>query len=402
MLSSFFTNTSQDFVSQQSGIEALQQQLATGLAVPTAGANPAAFVGAARDTADASFLSAETAAQTNVQTRLGAASSALQQASTVLDHIQTIALQAINGTEGGADYQALSAQVGESLQQLISVGNTQGSNGNYVFAGTAKGTEPFVQNAGGSVQYFGNDGLSMVKVSPGISVNAALSGSAFTGAMSGNGYTSLAAAASNSGTATVLPVGISNQASASTFQQGTQPISLVFSKSASGALVYKATQGSSSIGSGAAASGQVLSFAGTEFKLSGTPGSGDSFTIAPARPQTVFALAQAIQTTLSSPGNTPALRALSRQVLGNALAGLEQYQGRVSATNARVGVVLQTVQHASSANAQRSTADQVNAGKLTAADAPAVMAAISQQISALQAAFKAFGLTASLSVFTYL
>lgn len=402
MLSSFYSDAAQSFVSQEASLNVLQQQLSTGQAVSSAGANPAAFVTAASDTADATMLAADKAGQTNVQAQLGVANSALSQAATVLDHIQSIALQATNATESGADYQALSEQVGASLQQLMSISNTQGTNGEYLFSGTANNTQPFMQNGSGSVQYVGNQGLSMVEVSPGVSVNAALSGSVFTGALSGNGYASVGGASTNSGTGTFLPVGVVNESSAAAFQQGSKPITIKFSAGASGGLAYQATQGGSVISSGGATSGQNIALDGIEYKLSGTPSSGDSFTISPARPQSVFGLAQTIQGALASPGSTAAQRAQTQQILGNALAGLGQYQTLLAGTNARIGVVLQTVQRASSANAQRSTTDQTNASTLTAANMPQVMTEISLQTSALQAAFKAFGLASGLNVFNYL
>jgi flagellar hook-associated protein 3 FlgL len=402
MLSSFYTDAAQSFSNQETSLALLQQQLSTGKAVSTASDNPAAFVTAAADTASATLLSSEDIAQTNVQSQLGVASTALQQAATVVDHLQSIALQATNATENPADYQALSEQVGTSLQQLISIGNTQGNNGQYLFSGTANNAQPFVQTATGPIQYMGNDGLSMVEISPGISVNAALSGSAFTSGLSGNGYASVTGATTNSGTATLLPVGLSNEASAAAFQQGSKPITVTFATGATGTLVYQASQGGVTIGSGPATSGGNIGLDGIEYSLSGTPQLGDSFTISPARPQSVFDLTQSIQQALATPGYTPAQRAQTQQALGNALAGLEQYQSLLAGTNARVGLVLQNTQRAASANAQRSTADQTNASALTAANTPQVMTELSQQTSALQAAFKAFGLASGLDVFNYL
>lgn len=402
MLSSFYTDAAQSFSNQQANLSQLEQQLSTGKAVSTASDNPAAFVTAASDTASATLLTSEGIAQTNVQSQLGVASTALQQAGTVVDHLQSIALQAANATENPADFQALSEQVGSSLQQLISIGNTQGNNGEYLFSGTAKNAQPFVQTGSGPVQYIGNDGLSMVEISPGISVNAALSGSAFTNGRSGNGYASVTGAGANTGTATLLPVGVSNEASAAGFQQGSKPINVTFSSSASGAVVYQASQGGVSLGSGPANSGGNIALDGVEFKLSGAPAAGDSFTVAPARPQSLFGLTQSIQQALATPGNTPAQLAQTQQVIGNALAGLGQYQALLAGTNARVGVVLQNTQRAASANAQRSTADQTEVSALTGANIPQVMTDISQQTSALQAAFKAFGLASGLDVFNYL
>jgi flagellar hook-associated protein 3 FlgL len=242
----------------------------------------------------------------------------------------------------------------------------------------------------------------MVEISSGISVNAALSGSAFTGGLSGNGYASVTGASTNGGTATLLPVGLSNEASATAFQQGSTTITVTFSASASGALVYQASQGGTTVGSGTAASGENVGLDGVQYQLSGAPKPGDSFTISPARPQSIFSLTQTIQQALATAGSSPSQRAQTQQVLGNALAGLGQYQTTLAGTNARVGVVLQNTQRAASANTQLGTADQSNASALTAANIPQVLTDVSQQTSALQAAFQAFGLASGLDVFNYL
>ncbi len=402
MQTTFYTDAAQSFTSGEASLQTLEQELATGNAVPNAGVNPAAFIGAAADANDISQLNAEDGNQTSVQDTLGLGTSALDEASTVLDQVQQIALEAINGTVDGSEYQALSEQVQQNLQQLLAVANTAGNNGNYVFAGTAANTKPFVQTAGGSVNYMGDDGLSSVEVSPGITINAALSGAPFLGGFSGDGYASVTAASANTGAATFLPVGVLNAASASAFQRASAPITVSFSTTASGKETYLATQGSATLGSGSAQPGQDITLDGIQFGLSGTPSAGDSFTVSPARPQSVFDLVQTIQNALASPGTTAAQRAQTTQVLGNALSGITQYQGLFTSANARIGVVLQTVSNAGTANAQRSTSDQTDAANLTSANTPDVLTAIDEQTTALQAALQAFGMTEGLSVFNYL
>ena len=402
MQTSFYTNAAQSFTAGEGTLQTLEQELATGNAVATASANPAAFIGAAADTDDGAQLTAENGNQTNVQDTLGLGTSALNEATTVLDQIQQIALEAINGTVNGSEYQALSEQVQQNLQQLLAIANTAGNNGNYVFSGTAANTKPFVQTASGSVDYIGDDGLSTVEVSPGVTINAALSGTPFLNGYSGDGYASVTAAASNEGAATLLPVGVVNEGEATSFQQGPMPITIAFSTTASGKSEYTATEGSATIASGSAQSGQDITLDGVQFALSGAPASGDSFTVSPARPQSVFSLVQTIQNALASPGTTAAERAQTTQALGNALSGVTQYQGLFTAANARIGVVLQTVSTARTANTQRSTSDQTNAANLTGANIPEVMTAIDEQTTALQAALQAFGMTEGLSVFNYL
>jgi flagellar hook-associated protein 3 FlgL len=401
MQTTFYSDASQNFTSLEQQLQTLQQEISTGVAVPNASTNPADFVGGAEDAAQVALLGADNQNQTNLQAGLGAATTTIQQALTELDSVQSIALQAINGTTSSDNYQALAEQVGSGIQQLLSLANTQGPNADYIFSGTASTTKPFAQAGSGAVTYHGNDGSSTVQIAPGIEVNAALSGNVFTGALSGNGFASVSATLSNTGAATFLSVGVTQQAAAQAFQQGSKSINVTFGSS-SGKTTYTATQGSAVIGSGSAKAGQDIALAGIDFQLTGSVAAGDSFTISPARLQSVFTLASTIQGALTSAGGGPAQVAQTRQVLGNALDGITAYQSIFSATSAKVGIVLQTISKATTANALTSTADQTNQSNLTAANLPATLTSLDEQTSALQAAMKAFSITQNLSLFAYI
>ncbi|KEP68345.1 hypothetical protein DL1_12415 [Thioclava dalianensis] len=151
MDTTFFTAAGQSFAAQETRIEQLEGEVATGKAVTTAAADPAAYVGAQQDAATVKALDAMDASQVNIQQNLDSATAALGNVATALDHVQSIALQAMSGTSSSDDFAALSEQVGEGLQQIIGLANTQSSNGNYIFAGTEKQTRPFVETPGGAV-----------------------------------------------------------------------------------------------------------------------------------------------------------------------------------------------------------------------------------------------------------
>lgn len=407
MSMTLFTNAAADFAAQEQQISTLQQQLGTSVSVPTAEANPAAFTEAAQASSDNAILGAQQAAQTQATTNLGLGTTALQSASTVLDHVQSVILQATNAATNGADYQALSQQVAAARTQMLQLANTQSSNGNYVFAGTAATTQPFVENAAGSVQYFGTSGRSQVEIAPGISINTALNGDPFTTAFAGNGFASVTAPTSNTGDATLLATGVSNQGQASTFQQAGPAVTVSFASTASGGLSYTATQGGSTISTGtvapaSASSNQTINLLGMQFQLSGTPQSGDSFTISPARPQSVFKLMAKAVSTLAAPGATAAQDAQVRQTLGNLLGGIGQYQTLLAGTAARVGVSVGAIKQAANADTTRQTADQTTITNLTATKVPQTATELQQQINAFQAAMKAFASTSQLSLFKYI
>lgn len=404
METTFYTNSAAAFTAQETQIQKLQAELSSGKSVNSASDGAAAYVGAARDNSAVVQLSAEQNSQTNILASLQVGTSTLSQVNTLLDQIQSVALQAVNATTSDLNFQALSDQVGQLGQQLLASANSRDPQGNFVFAGTAKGTEPFSQNGSGAVSYNGNEGLSNVEISPGITVNSALNGTVFMNGPSGNGFASVAAGSANTGTATMVATGVSNQASASSFQAGNVPIGLTFA-SAGGTTTYVATQGGTVIGSGPLSSSghsTMLTLNGIQFKLAGTPAVGDTFTVTPSRPQSVFALVSSIQSALSSPGSTPAQMAQTRQILENGLGGLIQYQDRFSGESAKAGVIVKSVTQAAAADTSLSTTDQTNASTLVGANIPQTITQIEAQTAALQDALKSFSSVQQLSLFSFI
>ncbi|MEX1663296.1 flagellar hook-associated protein FlgL [Thioclava sp. 15-R06ZXC-3] len=406
MDTTFYAMSGQSFTAQETRITELEQQLSSGRKVDTAAADPAAYTGAQEDNSTVQKLDAMNASQVNIKQTLGSATTALGDVSTALNHINSIALQAMNATTSGADFHALGDQVEAGLHQILSLANTQSSNGNYVFSGTAKQTQPFIQTTSGSVNYVGNDGTSSVEISPGVTVNAALSGSIFTKVSTGNGYASVSATSSNSGASTLVASGVVDASAAMAFHDGTSPITVGFSTLADGSKSYTATSGGTTIATGPVddteGADTTLTLEGVQFTFSGQPANGDSFTIAPARPQSIFDLVKQIRTALAEPGSTPAARAQTHQILGNALGSLTGYQHQISGASAKVGVILQATNTAANANTQASTNAQTDASNLVSANIPKVLTELQDRTSALQAAMKAFSVASQLTLFKYL
>jgi flagellar hook-associated protein 3 FlgL len=136
--------------------------------------------------------------------------------------------------------------------------------------------------------------------------------------------------------------------------------------------------------------------------LTGTPAAGDSFTVAPSQSQSVFTLMQNITTTLQSAGSTPAAQAITLQSLNQDLSSLAQYQQTVTTAQAQTGVTLQSLNDTSSNNGTQETALQTSVENATAANMPAVLTSLNDNLTAVQAAMKAFSDVQSLSLFNYI
>jgi flagellar hook-associated protein 3 FlgL len=141
-----------------------QQQVSTGRRILTPADDPAAAALALQvsqtDATNTQYIANIGAAQT--ATALG--EGALQSVTTLLQNIQTTAVQAGNGALANSDRATLASGLQANLAQLVSMANAKDAVGNYLFSGFKGVTQPFIQTANG-VQYNGNDGQQLVQVS---------------------------------------------------------------------------------------------------------------------------------------------------------------------------------------------------------------------------------------------
>jgi flagellar hook-associated protein 3 FlgL len=114
-----------------------------------------------------SQLTAQTTYQntlTTMTTRLTAQQTALKNATSTLTQIQTLATEAANGTLTASNRQAVATEISGLRDQLLSLANTQDSEGNYLFSGSKMGTPSFAANSSGQVVYQGDTSTMMVNV----------------------------------------------------------------------------------------------------------------------------------------------------------------------------------------------------------------------------------------------
>jgi flagellar hook-associated protein 3 FlgL len=400
---SFYSNFSSSLAAQEAQLNVLQQQISTGLTVQTPDQNPAAYETAALGTDQVARLANDNTTQASIQVQLGSANDAYSSMSALLNNVQGIVEQALNGTTSSANMNALSGQVQSAAQQLLALGNTTAPNGTFLFGGSRGGLAPFQEDSSGNIAYFGDGASSQANIGEASTAGTIANGTVFVSALQGDGIGAITAASSNSGTGQIIPEGTVNAAAANSFQQGNSPITVTFGAGNS----YTATQGGSTIASGtlstaAGSSGTSVQLAGVDYNLTGTPASGDSFTIAPARTQSAFTLLKNISTALANAGTTPAQVAQTNQLLNQGLAGIAQYQQSVATVQAQNGVTLEAISATAAGNTNQSTEAQTTVNNATAVNTPVAIAALDQTMTALQAAMKTFGTVQNLSLFNYL
>jgi flagellar hook-associated protein 3 FlgL len=95
--------------------------------------------------------------------------------------IKELAVQAANDTVGAQDRQSIALEMGNLREQILSLTNSQDSNGNYLFSGSKAGSPAFSKDAAGRVRYDGDQARMQVNVGDNRRMNLNMPGSdAFT------------------------------------------------------------------------------------------------------------------------------------------------------------------------------------------------------------------------------
>lgn len=397
----FYDNALYGIEQQRSQITQLEGELATGKSVNAPSDNPAAFANGQRLQANIDALNQYTSDNARLSDQLGLASKTLDSVLSTLSSVKSLTLQAANGTTNASNRAALAEQVQSAKAQLLSLANTRSGNGQYLFSGSMGLSSPFAEQPGGQVIYRGDGASGTLHSGPNSSVTSLLSGMVFAAVPQGNGYGTVGAATTNTGSAAAVMTGVTSPSAATAFRDGTNPYSIAFS-TVGGVLQYTVTQAGVPVTTGTFSSGMTLNLGGISLQFNGTPAAGDSFTLSPSRPQSVFATLDQLVSTLSQPVSTAAEHAQSTQQLDTVLNNLSQAFTGLLAQQSTIGVSMNALKQMQTTNAMQQNSDTQTLSAEVDANIPKVITTLNERQSAMTAAMKAFAAVAGLSLFKYL
>ena len=173
----YFDRANQQLGDVQGELAKTQEQLSTGKQIvkPSDSPDKASLV---------TRLESELARQANYQgtlksvnTRLQSEETVLKNTSDVMVRMKELATQAANDTLSPADRQSIALEVSSLKDQVLSLANTQDTNGNYLFSGSRVGSPAFGKNAQGQVVYQGDESRMKVAVGDNRRMNLNMPGS---------------------------------------------------------------------------------------------------------------------------------------------------------------------------------------------------------------------------------
>lgn len=174
----FAPNILNEVWQSQSAAQTAMEQLATGRRVIMPSDDPTAFAADIQNQAEQSQVDQYLQNTTSLEGLFQTADSTLSSVVTSLNQAISLGTQGANGTMSLSDQQALALQVQAIQAQMVQLGNTS-YQGNYIFAGTATTTKPFVldPNQASGVTYNGNSGTNSVQIADGRSLQTNVPGS---------------------------------------------------------------------------------------------------------------------------------------------------------------------------------------------------------------------------------
>jgi flagellar hook-associated protein 3 FlgL len=397
-----FSNGLRGMTDLQAQTAKTQEQLATGKKVLTPSDDP---VAATRIMQINQELAVNEQYQENIgiaQQQLALEEALLESAGNSIIRIRELTIRAGDGALSFAERQAIAVEISQRLDELESIANSRGANGEYVFAGYQGNTRPFVQQSNGGYAYLGDEGQRFVQISA--SQRIAVNDSGQTVFMDVPAAANTAVTSSSASNTAVPPAVIGdaqviNQVSYDAFQP--EDLVITFNNPPTSYTMTLRSNGSF-ITNNPYTSGAAIQIAGVSFTITGAPAAGDRFFVDSSKSQgllaTVKKLADGLQTLNDSPTGRAGLQMLIAESLDNLDAGLDSVLEVRTEIGARLNVLDSTLaQHQDLALISQETLSEVRDLDYTEA-----ISRLSLQSFVLEAAQQSFLKISQLSLFNFL
>lgn len=397
-----------NMLTQQERAMKLNDQLASGLRVQSPSDDP---IASAQIELMNKRISTTELLQKNRESAEGALNleeSILSGTISSLQRLREIQIQAGNSSLSLEDRKALAVETKIILNQLQDYANSKDGTGSYMFSGGKSATPAISLNSSGQYVYNGDSTQRYQAVTGSLQVAINDTGdNLFMRIPNGNGdFTIRHTGAPNTGTASV-----STGAIVDATAYVPDDYTMSFALNSQGNLVVLVS---------GAASGNVIppsglpddaplyqadstiSFNGMEMTLTGTPQSGDTFSIAPAQNESIFSTVQRMIANLQQPYSTDVEKSATQTENNQLLAQIDSAFSNISNYQSDLGARLNQLESADKTNADLLLTSNEALKKLREINFEATATQYNLQLVNLQAAQQSFVRIQGLSIFNYI
>jgi flagellar hook-associated protein 3 FlgL len=400
---SIYENATTQLNTLQSGMARTQTQLATNKRMLTAADDPIASARALEVTQSKSLNNQYATNRSNANSSLALVEGALSDSGDLLMDVQTLVVQAGNGTLSKADRLMIATEIEGRMQDLIGVANTADGSGGYLFSGYKGTTVPFIQTDTGAA-YQGDQGQRKLQVGSSRSVAISDSGSSvFENNRTGNGSYQTTVGPSNQGTAVAVTGSVSDSSKLTGHNY-----TLEFKVSGTPAVTtYSVVDGSGTPAGPLPTNepyvaGKQITFDGASFSITGEPANGDKFEVKPSEKESIFTTMTSLVKALRDSGEDKTSLATLSNKLNTASEGLKSSLDNILTVRASVGSRMKELDYLDSSGSDLGIQYDATLSKLQDLDMVKAISQYATQQQTLEAAQKSFKTMSSLSLFNYI
>lgn len=344
----------------------------------------------------------------NAQGVLGMEENILSQTVAVTQKLRTLQLQAANSPLSEADRKSLGLEIQQLQNELQQLANSQDNEGNYLFSGSKVLSQAVTRLPNGQFQFNGDDTQRFQAVSSGalMPVNDTAK-TIFMQISNGNKDFSVGPVpVTNTGTASLSTGSVIDR---NAFK--TDEYTLSFALNTANEIVVMvsgATNGNVIPASGLPddapvyKEGASMRFNGMEIAISGQPNAGDSFSLSPAKKESVFSTIQRMIDNLNQPFNDAVQRARTVTENNQLLIQLDNAIENFLRCQSEVGSRLNQLESAEKSNGDLVFNSKVLLHDLEGIDYNEAITQFNLQMVSLQMAQLSFKKIQEMSAFNFL
>ena len=377
---------------QNSRLLDTQEQVATGRRILRPSDDPVASARALEVSQSKSVNSLYAANQGYANDALKLVDSKLDAATDIVTYVRTRAVESGNGTYSSREQAAIGADITQQFDALLGIANSQDSTGDFVFGGYRSNAMPFSGSLAAGVQYQGDQGARTLQISASRNLPITSSGEdIFNTIRAGSGSAFALSAAGNTGSALVSGLSLSGYNDHNyVVEVGAGPSYQVFDTTTDPSRTSPIAPTVTTSGSDT-----TLAFGSVSLSLSGTPASGDEFSV--SKVATTFDVLGNFVSALNS-GNPAATRFGGNQ----AIAGMDAAQESISRVRSGVGSRMVEVETQQNINSSMDLQYEETLSRLQDVDYAEAVSNLTEQKLYLEAAQQSFLKVSNLSLFNYL
>lgn len=389
---------------QQDNLAKTQQQVATGKRVLTPSDDPVGSTQILNFKQEIELTERFQVNLSSAESRVKLQETSLFSVTGVLRRVRDLLVQAGNGTYSGQERAGIAAEIQERLGEVLGLANGLFAGTEYLFSGSKTDVQPFASDGAGGFVYNGDQELRQIQINASIKVTVADSGyEVFQHIRNGNGDFSTRENATNAGGGVINAGSVIDS---TLFNANpTDSYRIFITTSPTGQLEYNVentTTATPILSNIPYQDGAAISFDGRSVKITGTPVTGDEFTLVPSRNQDLFTTLQNAVNALLSPGQGVADQGHLKNALGRALTDIDQAMDHIDAVHVDVGSRLNVLESERFSNEDFLLAAKTSLSTIEDVNIVEAISLLQAQQYTLQAAQQSFVQVQNLTLFNYL